>query len=107
MGRSGHVDDLVADVQALKERVGEIEEWAAELAAALRRSAEELRQAAGRLEEADRRYRALLARTEEVERFAADQLGGDVADLRRVMNGIGMSIHVAGGVLMSAAGEDR
>lgn len=90
------MDDLVAEIELLKQRMTEMEEWCADLAGVLRQRTEELRQAAGRLEQADVRYRALLQRTDEIERFAADQLGADVADLRKAMRGIGV---VASGLM--------
>lgn len=84
------MDDLVAEIELLKQRMTEMEEWAADLADVLRRRTEELRQAAGRLEHAEARCRQLMDRTDEIERFAADQLGADVADLRKAMRGIGI-----------------
>lgn len=77
-------------VRALEQRLGEVEEWAAELAGVLRRRTEELRQAAGRLTQAEETCRTLLQRTEEVERYAAEQLGAEVTDLRKAMRGIGV-----------------
>lgn len=84
------MDDPKAEIEALKKRMTEWEDWAADLADVLRRRTEELRQAAGRLEATETRYRQLAASHEDLERFAAEQLGSDVADLRKAMRGIGI-----------------
>ena len=89
------IDDLAKEIEALKRRMTEWEDWASNFAEVLRRRSEEMRQAAGRLDQAEKRYSRLLERTDELERYAADQLGADVADLRKAMRGIGI---VASGV---------
>lgn len=84
------MDDLVVEIEALKKRMTDWEDWSADLADVLRHRTEELRQAADRLDAAERRYSQFAERHEVLERFAAEQLGADVADLRRAMRGIGL-----------------
>jgi chromosome segregation ATPase len=84
------MSDLADDVVLLKQRMAELEEWAASLAEVHRRTTEELREAAGRLDSSERRYSQLLERHERLEQYAAEQLGQDVAELRRTVRGIGI-----------------
>lgn len=85
--KMGGVEDRVS---LLEDRITEIEEWNSQLADVLRRRTEELREAGGRLESAERRLSKLLDRHEELERYAAQQLGRDVDDLRKAVRGIGI-----------------